>query len=56
MVSLSPEAIKLGAVLQSKQDAIDQVGQLLVESGHIQPGYIAKFIVMRTSRINTILN
>jgi len=38
MVSLSPEAIKLRAVPQSKQDAIDQVGQLLVESGHIRQG------------------
>lgn len=54
MVSLSAEAIRLGATAQDKADAIRQAGQLLIESGHIQSGYIESMMA-REAQANTFL-
>jgi phosphoenolpyruvate-protein phosphotransferase len=40
MLELDPKHVRLGANPTNKQQAIRQVGQLLVDLGHIQPGYI----------------
>lgn len=41
MFEITASQIRLGASPATKQDAIAQVGQLLAESGCIEPGYIA---------------
>jgi phosphocarrier protein FPr len=40
MIELEPRQIRLQANPASKSEAIQQVGQLLVDSGHIKPGYV----------------
>jgi len=40
MLELKENAVKLGAKASTKDDAINQVGQLLVAGGYIKPGYI----------------
>jgi multiphosphoryl transfer protein len=37
---LTPELIRLDARAESKQEAIDQAGRLLVEAGYVEPAYI----------------
>lgn len=40
MAILAADRIKLGATAVSKADAIRQAGQLLVQSGCVEPGYV----------------
>ncbi|MCU0567386.1 MAG: phosphoenolpyruvate--protein phosphotransferase [Oculatellaceae cyanobacterium Prado106] len=40
MINLHQQDIKIGAKAAHKADAIAQVGELLVQNGHMQPGYI----------------
>ena len=40
MAILSEDRIKLQATVTSKEDAIAQCGQLLVDAGCVQPGYV----------------
>jgi multiphosphoryl transfer protein len=44
MITLELRQIRLNANPVSKSDAIQQVGQLLVNSGHIEPGYIESML------------
>ncbi|MBF2001695.1 MAG: PTS sugar transporter subunit IIA, partial [Synechococcales cyanobacterium M58_A2018_015] len=44
MLTLSKENIKLQASARDKEDAIRQVGMLLVQSGHMQSGYVASML------------
>ncbi len=37
---LTPELIRLGARVRSKEDAIRQAGELLVRAGCVAPGYV----------------
>jgi phosphoenolpyruvate-protein phosphotransferase len=54
MIDLKPEEIQLKATASSKEDAIRQAGQLLVDSGHIQAGYINSMLA-RETQANTYL-
>ncbi len=38
---LSLELIRLGEQASSRDEAIDRVGQMLVNGGYVQPGYVA---------------
>jgi len=40
MISMEPRAVRLGARATDKTDAIRQVGQILVDAGFIDPGYV----------------
>lgn len=44
MFELQVHQIRLRATPATKEDAIRQVGQVLIESGHIEPGYIASML------------
>lgn len=44
MFELQERQIRLSATPRNKEEAIQQVGQLLVESGCIEPGYIASML------------
>ncbi|MFC7328848.1 PTS sugar transporter subunit IIA [Marinactinospora rubrisoli] len=37
---VTPEAVRLGRKARDKADAIDQCGQLLLELGAVEPGYL----------------
>ncbi|MFC4565678.1 PTS sugar transporter subunit IIA [Nocardiopsis mangrovi] len=37
---ITPEAVRLGCTAESKADAIDQCGRLLLELGAVEPGYL----------------
>ncbi|MEU3015941.1 MULTISPECIES: PTS sugar transporter subunit IIA [unclassified Nocardiopsis] len=39
-LSLSADAVRLGATARDRADAIDQCGALLVELGAVEPGYV----------------
>jgi phosphoenolpyruvate-protein phosphotransferase len=54
MLKLDPKHVRLGANPTDKQQAIHQVGQLLVDLGHIQPGYIDSMLE-REQIANTFL-
>jgi multiphosphoryl transfer protein len=54
MISLDPRAVRLGATAVDKTDAIRQVGQILVETGFIEPGYVASLLA-RERVANTFL-
>lgn len=54
MIKLTPDDIRLKATAASKADAIRQAGQLLVDNGHIQPGYIDSMLA-RETQANTYL-
>jgi len=54
MIDLLPEQICLAGTPQTKADAITQVGELLVESGCIEPGYVASMF-HREQVANTFL-
>ncbi len=54
MINLTPEDVRLKATAHSKEDAIRQVGGLLVASGHIQPGYVDSMLA-RETQANTCL-
>lgn len=44
MLTLDSSEVRIGARPRNKSDAIRQVGALLVESGHIEPGYVASML------------
>ncbi|MBD2461892.1 phosphoenolpyruvate--protein phosphotransferase [Oscillatoria sp. FACHB-1407] len=44
MINLTKNNIKIRAAATNKADAISQVGQLLVENGNMQPGYITSMM------------
>lgn len=54
MIELTPSNIQLNATVKSKEDAIRSVGQLLVESGNIESGYIESMLG-RERQANTFL-
>lgn len=54
MIRLNPDEIRLDVVVGDKSEAIRQVGQLLVESGHIQAGYVDS-MAGREAQANTYL-
>jgi multiphosphoryl transfer protein len=54
MIQLTPQNIRLGARAASKNEAIRAAGQVLVESGFIEPGYIESMIG-REGQANTYL-
>ncbi len=54
MLALDPSAIRVGGAPTNKTDAIRQVGQLLVDCGNIEPGYVASMLA-REKIANTFL-
>jgi phosphoenolpyruvate-protein phosphotransferase len=54
MLELDPKHVRLGANPTTKQEAIQQVGQLLVDLGHIRPGYVES-MMEREQVANTYL-
>lgn len=54
MINLTPEDVRLKAIAPSKEDAIRQVGDLLVANGRIQPGYVDSMLA-REAQANTYL-
>jgi len=54
MISLDPRAVRLGATAADKTDAIRQVGQILVDAGFIEPGYVDSLLA-REKVANTFL-
>jgi phosphocarrier protein FPr len=54
MISLDLKAVRLGATALDKSDAIRQVGQILVEAGFIDPGYVDSLLA-RERVANTYL-
>ena len=54
MLALNLNQVRLNAQVQSKRDAIEQVAQLLVDSGHIDPRYIESMLA-REQVANTYL-
>ncbi len=54
MLALDSSEVRIGGSPRDKTDAIRQVGSLLVESGHIEPGYIDSMLA-RERVANTFL-
>ena len=54
MIKLTDRTIQLHANVRSKEAAIRAVGQLLVQSGHIEPGYVESML-RREGEANTFL-
>jgi phosphoenolpyruvate-protein phosphotransferase len=54
MIALDTSAIRIGAKASSKVDAIRQVGQVLVDAGNIEPGYVESMLA-REKVANTFL-
>ncbi|MBE9160020.1 phosphoenolpyruvate--protein phosphotransferase [Nodosilinea sp. LEGE 06152] len=54
MINLTPEDVRLKTTARSKEDAIRQVGELLVANGRIQPGYVDSMLA-RETQANTYL-
>ncbi|NEV63246.1 phosphoenolpyruvate--protein phosphotransferase [Thiorhodococcus minor] len=54
MLALDPSAVRLGATAASKTDAIRQVGQILIDAGYIEPGYVDSLLA-REKVANTYL-
>ncbi|WP_088892264.1 phosphoenolpyruvate--protein phosphotransferase [Leptolyngbya ohadii] len=54
MLVLDKNGVKLGASARNKAEAIEQVGSLLVNTGHMQPGYISS-MMEREKVANTYL-
>ncbi len=54
MISLDSKAVRLGATVADKTDAIRQVGQILIEAGFIEPGYVDSLLA-REKVANTFL-
>ena len=54
MIQLTPQNIRIGARAANKNEAIRAAGQVLVESGYIEPGYIESMIG-REGQANTYL-
>jgi len=54
MISMDAKAVRVGARAADKTDAIRQVGQILVEAGFIEPGYVDSLLA-RERVANTFL-
>ncbi|ACL25756.1 phosphoenolpyruvate--protein phosphotransferase [Chloroflexus aggregans] len=54
MLQLTAASVRLGARAASKEEAIRQVGQVLVQAGHIKPAYIDSMLA-REALANTFL-
>ena len=54
MIKLSPQLIRLGVQAKNKEEAIRAAGQVLVDSGHIAPGYVESMLG-REGQANTYL-
>ncbi|WP_298818115.1 phosphoenolpyruvate--protein phosphotransferase [Chloroflexus sp.] len=54
MLQLTAASVRVGAVATSKEDAIRQVGQILVQAGNIKPAYIESMLA-REALANTFL-
>ena len=54
MIKLSPQNIRLGVRAANKEEAIRAAGQVLVDSGHIAPGYVESMLG-REGQANTYL-
>ena len=54
MLALDPSAVRIGGNPSNKIEAIRQVGELLVNCGNIEPGYIASMLA-REKIANTFL-
>ncbi|MFQ4139842.1 phosphoenolpyruvate--protein phosphotransferase [Nodosilinea sp. PGN35] len=54
MINLTPQDVRLKATAASKDEAIRQVGELLVANGRIQPGYVESMLA-RETQANTYL-
>ncbi|MBD1849295.1 phosphoenolpyruvate--protein phosphotransferase [Leptolyngbya sp. FACHB-711] len=54
MLVLEKNGVKLGASVTNKADAIEQVGTLLVNTGHMKPGYVHSMMA-REKVANTYL-
>ncbi len=54
MLSLDASAVRLGATAANKTDAIRQVGQILIDAGYIEPGYVDSLLA-REKVANTFL-
>ena len=54
MLDFTVASVRTGAVAKTKEDAIRQVSQLLVENGNIEPGY-ASSMMEREELDNTYL-
>jgi phosphocarrier protein FPr len=54
MIQLTDRTIRLHATARTKEDAIRAAGQLLVDSGHIEPGYVESML-RREGEANTFL-
>ncbi|MGF1570570.1 MAG: phosphoenolpyruvate--protein phosphotransferase [Nodosilinea sp.] len=54
MINLTPQDVRLKATAYSKDDAIRQVGEVLVANGRIQPGYVESMLA-REGQANTYL-
>ena len=54
MIKLLPQHIRLGVRARNKEEAIRAAGQVLVDSGHIAPGYVESMLG-REGQANTYL-
>ncbi len=54
MIKLSPKLIRLGVQAKTKEEAIRAAGQVLVDAGHIAPGYVESMLG-REGQANTYL-
>ncbi|HMQ30574.1 MAG TPA: PTS sugar transporter subunit IIA, partial [Chloroflexaceae bacterium] len=54
MLELNASTVRLGAAAATKEEAIRQVGQLLVDAGYIAPGYVESMLG-REGEANTYL-
>jgi len=54
MLELTPATVRLGATAASKEEAIRQVGQVLVDAGYIAPAYVESMLA-RELQANTYL-
>ena len=54
MLEVNTSAIQVGGTAEDKTDAIRRVGRLLVETGHIEPGYVESMLA-RERVANTYL-
>ncbi|MBE9139556.1 phosphoenolpyruvate--protein phosphotransferase [Nodosilinea sp. LEGE 07088] len=54
MINLTPGNVRLKAIARNREEAIRQAGELLVASGHIQPGYVDSMLA-REAQANTYL-
>ncbi len=49
MAIITPELVRLNAQASGKEDAVRQAGELLVQAGRVQPGYIEGMLARERS-------